>query len=551
MHQTRKMFTVLLIVFLALWDCEPSQAEQEDTRDDAYVDGGEIDKAIADNIEANRGDLTSSEASAPSDLHASIDRLIEQLGHPDYQQRGTAEKALVAIGVPAMLPLEAAAGNAFAERAHRAKRALEEIRPKLKQLKERYRKSARSAATNDEVNAAGRFYTELLALPHPSISDCREAAGFFERQKQWQRAVEMWVLAADTMQRILDTPVDRFIRRIPASDAFRGPRVPAAQYLWDFDHEWRNAQNVAHARGLLLRRYKEMAAELPELLVKIGCMYRRQVKSPDRAIPYFAGLLDKCPIYHAPIGELLANRWTAYRGEMDYPGLGGSYTERRRSGLLMNELVAAREDAGQIEAAIDIQTRLLLRAFVTCRKGPRDQVEKHMLKLLALAKKRPPETPMPPLLLMNLLDPQDLLITLRLDDPRSVTKAFRGSTYNVTPKPGFAFSKLEITADMEGNGGYGEVNCRFAPYVDRGEGTRTRVVQWYPDLRKGREAIKGMIEVPKGTDMVFIEAHWTNPAFVVIPGRIDEFTIHSIQVRASFQSANEARLGDQPTSETN
>jgi hypothetical protein len=62
------------------------------------------------------------------DTAKKIDDLIKQLGSDQFPQREAASKELIALGVPALRPLEAAAKSADKEVATRAKAALERIR---------------------------------------------------------------------------------------------------------------------------------------------------------------------------------------------------------------------------------------------------------------------------------------------------------------------------------------------------------------------------------------------------------------------------------------
>ncbi|HUS93108.1 MAG TPA: hypothetical protein VM695_14715, partial [Phycisphaerae bacterium] len=78
-------------------------------------------------------------AKAAKGLAARIVRLIAQLGSEEHAEREAAQKALVAIGRPALRALEAAGGDKDPERAARAQAALRQIKERLALKKETWR----------------------------------------------------------------------------------------------------------------------------------------------------------------------------------------------------------------------------------------------------------------------------------------------------------------------------------------------------------------------------------------------------------------------------
>ena len=128
---------------------------------------------------------------------------------------------------------------------------------------------------------------------------------------------------------------------------------------------------------------------------------------------------------------------------------------------------------------------------------------------------------------INLLSPDRPSIEFDLDSFSAPRPEYKLNQLSIAPRPGLEFDSLELTADMEGRGGYVQVWCST---LRDGKHAELGSVKWHQDQRKGRESRTAKFSVPAGTGVIYFNRAWlpdTDP---------DGVTIHRISVKATFRS---------------
>lgn len=157
---------------------------------------------------------------------ARIDRLIRDLGAQEFEVREKAQKELVEIGPAALPALRKALEDADAERAHRARRAIDEI-------ERRSRKAEGGRSARSELRVTGRDLVKGMTFElHP---DGSVEVTVREEDKETGRKVHK-TYRADSLEEfkrkypeiVREYGIDRFVPR--PDGGFKGP------WAWQ---EWR------------------------------------------------------------------------------------------------------------------------------------------------------------------------------------------------------------------------------------------------------------------------------------------------------------------------
>ena len=294
-------------------------------------------------------------------------------------------------------------------------------------------------------------------------------------------------------------------------------RGPTVEVQIDLDGVWHQAKGPAEGWfDWIKRKQQEMKGERFKVLRQLAAVYRDRLNEPEKAATTLRESLADMPFYTMPLEKLIADQWPAKKSD----AVLGAELGRRRPAA--TELVKLLEQRGQFDTAIDIQSRVVLASYWPGGL-PYDDIE----KLWALLKERPAETPLPRVAWINLLSPDRPSIEFDLDSFSAPRPEYKLNQLSIAPRPGLEFDSLELTADMEGQGGYVEVWCST---LRDGKHAELGSVKWHQDQRKGRESRTAKFSVPAGAGVVYFNRAWlpnTDP---------DAITLHRISVKATFRA---------------
>ena len=220
-----------------------------------------------------------------------------------------------------------------------------------------------------------------------------------------------------------------------------------------------------------------------------------------------------------PLEKLIADQWPAKK-----TGDRACHSELGIHCPAAVDLVALLEQLGQLDAAVEMQSRVILASY-DWGGLPYQDIE----TLWTLLKKRPAASPPPRVAWLNLLSPDRPSIEFDLDSFSVPRTEYKLNQLSIAPLPGLEFESLELAVDMESpGGGYVQVFCstlRNGKHDDLGS------VKWHQDQRKGRESRTAKLNIPEGTGVIYFNRTWlpdTDP---------DAITLHRISVRATFRTA--------------
>jgi hypothetical protein len=363
---------------------------------------------------------------------------------------------------------------------------------------------------------------ELIALTDPPLRDCRQAIQHFEQSQDWPSLATAGEVTAKVMQDIILAPPERFTRPGPPAPPGKIERGPIVEVQMDLDGVWQQAKGPAEGWfDRIRRKQQEIREERFKVLCQLAAVYRDRLNEPEKAATTLRESLADMPFYTMPLDKLTVDQWPATKSDAL---LSAELGVRRPAAT---DLVKLLEQRGQFDAAIDIQSRVILASYWPGGL-PYDDIE----KLWALLKKRPAASPLPGVAWINLLSPDRPSIEFDLDSFSAPRPEYKLNQLSIAPRPGLEFDSLELTADMEGQGGYVEIWCstlRDGKQVELGS------VKWHQDRRKRRESRTAKFSVPAGTGVIYFNRAWlpdTDP---------DAITLHRISVRATFRTAPSVR----------
>jgi hypothetical protein len=389
--------------------------------------------------------------------------------------------------------------------------------------REALRAEIEQAFKQGDQAAAGRHWGALIALPDPPLRDCREAIQHFENRQDLSSLATAYEVTAKVMQAIIVAPPQRFTRPAPPTPPGQpGPvrverRGSTVEVQRDLDGVWDKCKGPAEGWfDWIRRKQREMRGERFKVLCRMAALYRDRLQSPEKAATVLRESLADVPFFTMPLEKLIADQWPAKKREIELS------LELWIHRPAATDLVAVLEQLGQLDAAIEMQSRVVLASY-EWGGLPYQDIE----KLWALLKKRPAASPLPRVAWINLLSPDRPSIEFDLDSFFAPKPEHKLSQLSIAPRPGLEFDSLELTADMEGRGGYVEVDCST---LRDGKHAGLGSVKWHPDQRKGRELRTAKFSVPAGTGVIYFHRAWlpdTDP---------DGVTVHRISAKATFRS---------------
>ena len=105
------------------------------------------------------------------------------------------------------------------------------------------------------------------------------------------------------------------------------------------------------------RKQQEMKGERFKVLCQLAAVYRDRLNEPEKAATTLRESLADMPFYTMPLEKLIADQWPAKKSD----AVLGAELGRRRPAA--TDLVKLLEQRGQFDAAIDIQSRVVLASY--------------------------------------------------------------------------------------------------------------------------------------------------------------------------------------------
>jgi len=432
----------------------------------------------------------------------------------------------VEIGVPAVPALRGAASGRDLEVVQRARAALESIEQRLEALRAEHRQAAEAASGKGDHVAAGRHYRALLALHEPPPCDCRSATRFFQAVEDWGSLAEAMEVTGATMKRIIRTPAAEFVR--PASE---GP--PEADFLvpgpvWDarcwvyvqsdLDGLWRHGGGTpAQWLPVIRARQEAMKRERAAILWELARVYRDRLQRLELAARACSQALDELPFYTEPIDKLVAKVWPT-------PSIDGSAlwpaTPQWNGRDALNDLSELQEQTGHLRAAVETRMRVALAVRLLAGTYDNDRLETD--KLWSVVRRLPAGAPLPKVPWVTVLGRDRPTAVFAPSTAESIPTW--SSPYLLVTRPGDEVDTIEVTADVEGQGGYVQVGCRT---IVAGRSNTFGLMSWYPDKeRKKRQRLAKTFPVPREAAVIRLYSLCRD---------IKDFRIHKIEVKATFQ----------------
>lgn len=461
--------------------------------------------------------MTPARADGPDD--GRIVQLIEQLGDDRFATREAAQKELVQIGLPAVDALQAARTSPDPEVAYRAGRCLAEIDVAIELKRTEHRTGAEAAVKRSDRAEAARHYRALLALPEPTLLDCRKASELFGANADWESFAAAQEMTAEVMRRIINTPVKEFTRPAPPpANLGEGRRGgPTVLVQTNLDGVWSNCRGDAeHWFDWLTRKQNDMKRDRLNHLVQLGRTYRDTLGRPDKAVAALKNALAEVEFCSAPIDQVIAKSWPPRSGT-GHPEIAGSdgsiYVNTLR------ELSETQQQAGDLDGAIETKTRQLLAHFILCWDHRQKVFDRPAFELASLLRSLPADAPLPPLFWVNVLDPENPRVELDLSGGGPLEL----HDMNVLARPGYVFNSLEVTADVEWTSREGRLSCYTVLEKHDVLGT----LRW-EHKKQGRQELTGTFDVPPEAGLVRFETQ---------PWEIERLQVRRIAVSATFRSA--------------
>lgn len=378
-------------------------------------------------------------------------------------------------------------------------------------------------------------HRKALARPDSTLRDCRAAVKHFEDRQDWAWLAKALDITADRMDQVLQAPAGSFIRPAPPGGPGDREGGPSVEVQTNLDGIWSLGKGTAENwLPWVERKQADMRIERFVLLQRLAAVYRERLRRPREAAGAIDRSLRDLPFYTTPVDRLIAEHWPIRSGDQNkaWQTRGGAYS------AALDELAELQEQLGQIDAAVETRTRNLWAHFVQAWDYEWALVYRQAERLWAAAQKRPSDAPLPPLLWLNVLTRQKPSLQFDWSAKMASLDADRLYDVPVAAAPGLALDTLAVTADMEGLGAYGSLDCYALPNWRH---TTLGTIRWYRDKRKGREQKDSTIQVPPGTTIVYFHVYgdWEGQP----RGAPRQFRVHRLTVQATFRPAS-----TQPTS---
>ncbi len=416
---------------------------------------------------------------------------------------------------------------AMLAKATTVRKAALEADEKRRRRREAMRRSVKDTTGDSNDPDTKWRHLALLAMPGPSLGDCKPAVRYFESKGDWPSLAIACETTAETMWRIVQTPADEFIRPAPAVDPAgmrgNGPEI-LVQVQTQLDGIWANVRGDAeHWLPWLQRKQKNLRAERTALLGKLGKLCLQRLNDPARAVRAYSAAGRGIPLCVDPIDELVPRIWPKRKADaaellaLAQPGAAHIRMQ------VLGELADAQLAAGNPRGAAEARLRCML-AMLIDGKGDWNShgAERQADAFWRAVQQMPAGEPLPPTLWLYVLDPSRPAIALADAEagPHGYPVSFPGP--NVVLRPGTKGRTLTISAEMDTTGGGGYVRCLA---LGGGKVQHIGSVSWHADKRKGREWRTATIDVPEGAGVIRVR---------VQPFSGSKFRVHGMKIKAAF-----------------
>jgi hypothetical protein len=401
---------------------------------------------------------------------------------------------------------------------------------RIEARREALRTAAEEATKKGDRDTAARNYVELISLPGPTLRDCREAIRCLEAGKDWASLAKGYEISAEVMDTIISAPPESFTRASPPAPPDSPEIGPIVEVQMELDGVWH-----ANCRGTaenwlprITRKQEEVRQERFNLLCRLVGLYRDRLNEPKKVIVALRRSLADEPFFNIPLEKLIADKWPLRHGDYTPPSSDRDMQMRQQQQVAicsaaMRDLVTELEKRNDFDAAIDVQSRLVLGSYSIAGK-PYRAIE----TLWRLLQERPRQLPLPPVACLTNLSPERQSVEFDLDKFVGPKTWHKLNQVLIAARPGVEFDSLELTADMESTGGYVEVLC--GPLRD-GRSNPLGGVAWHRDQRKGRELRTSKVPIPAGTGVVYFNEAWLHGS------DHDGVKVHRLTVKAAFRPA--------------
>ncbi len=440
----------------------------------------------------------------PAGNKVPTDQLVAQLGSKSWAKRDAAQQRLIKIGWDSLPALRKAQGSKDLEVAQRASFAAEEIERQM----EARRTKLRGEMGEGYFRVSKENYLALLALPDPPLRDCYPATFVFRHQKDWPALVTALEASGATLQRLMNTPVEQFVKATKDVSPARGIRgfgpVPQPPQLCQtpgsyvyvqksLDGKWQLCQGtVKDWLPMLKKTQQSLKRDCAGVYWELGRLYQDRLKRPKDAAGAFEQAAAQPPIGAEPLNTLAPKVWPTVMVDgamlmLTGRGMGPSRTMWSARDAL-NDLAGARLAAGDIEGALEARIRVMI-AVRLLRGNYRKEPE----KVWGLARQLPADAELPPLPSFCVLTPGHPKISLGKGAAEERSAKANVADVSIVAGPGHRLATLKIVADLESQGEQGQFYC-YA--LVGGKCNILGIVTWRSNKQRGRQNRTMSFRVP-------------------------------------------------------
>ncbi len=385
------------------------------------------------------------------------------------------------------------------------------------------RAEAEEALKKGDLSRVEHVGRELIALPSPPLRDCRLAIRCLESGKDLKSRAKAYEVAAGVMQTIIVAQPSSFTRPTTQTPAFSKGDGPTVEVQTHLDGDWHKCKGTA-ADWIQWIEHKQhdLTWERLATLGSLAKLYRGSLNEPRKAATALRQGLVNSPFFTMPLDKLLADQWPLKKQDIHENAERAVYVQPAR------DLAAMLAELGETDAAIDVLSRVVLADYHVDGK-PRRDIEK-LWRLLQERYRKSPGLAPPLLAAIELLSPERPTVEFNFDKLIGRENWHKTAQINIAARPGYEFDTLELTADMEGQGGYIQVNAEYLPGSSMDS---LGSVKWHQDRRKGREVRTASFKVPAGVGVIYFG---TARLVGDVP---DGVVVHRLAVRGTFRKATD------------
>jgi len=359
-------------------------------------------------------------------------------------------------------------------------------------------------------------YLALLALPEPPLRDCCPAMNVFRQQQDWPALATALEAAGATLRRVMAAPPEEFVKatddppEIREGEALKPSAGPYVYVQADLNGVWRHRNGaVGDYLPAIIEKQKSLRPECANVHLELARLCRDRLQKPKESLRAFEIAVQQQPFCTEPLETLVPKVWPTPKTKTDVLWASTVAWDTRAA---LRELADIREQMGDLPGALDARIRGVLAARLSDgRWGGEENVWSLVLRL-------PPGSPMPSIPWINVLTPSRPGIRFDLPATSARPEETAPPALAVVAGPGHRFASIDIIADMESQGQYGEFECRA---LIHGAFAQLGRVQWHLAAKSGRE--EGIASFPVPAD-----------AQVLHFGVVGHVKMHSAVVKATF-----------------